>query len=303
MHGDRGVGLLAGLPEHVPVAGVERGEAELGRVLAEGDGVAALGGAPPNLGRGRVRVPQRDEGQRHQASLARAAAPLVDHPVVVDLEAGEGELLVFPFGEPLAGEARKGVRVVDPDLLVVGVHVGEAGRLVIGARPEVLVDRRDVLVLLDRHPSRRMQPVRAHDQVVEEPDVGPWPSSTSRSMVSTPPLNVLFVFSRTQRGPRSRMRAGSSRSHRSRGSRMWSSTEMMSGNSSSAGVVDMAAPVLEGPMPSRMGWTRSIHASTPNGARDEGGGLAHRRRPFPEAHRLLPASSTPLTVTDITFYD
>ena len=32
------------------------------------------------------------------------------------------------------------------------------------------------------------------------------PSSTPRSIVSTPPLNVLFVFSRTQRGPRSAQR-------------------------------------------------------------------------------------------------
>ena len=38
------------------------------------------------------------------------------------------------------------------------------------------------------------------------------PSSASRSIVSTPPLNVLFVFSRTQRGPRWRSEAGSSRS-------------------------------------------------------------------------------------------
>ena len=75
------------------------------------------------------------------------------------------------------------------------------------------------------------------------------PSSTPRSIVSVPPLKVLFVFSRTQRGPRSRTGAGSSRCHRSRGSRMWSSTEMMRGKSSSAGVTEAVGVAV-----AVMGW-------------------------------------------------
>ena len=173
MHGDGGVRFLARRPERVPVAGVERREAELGRVLAEGDGVASLGRAAPYLGRGGHRVPERNEGERDQAAPAGAAAPLVDHPVVVDLEAEQGEVLVGSLGEALPGEAREGVRVVDPDLLMVGVHVGQAGRLVVGPGAEVLVDGRQVLVPLEGHAAGRVEAVGAHDEVVEDPDVGP----------------------------------------------------------------------------------------------------------------------------------
>ena len=173
MHGDGRVRLLAGRPERVPVAGVERGEAELGRVLAEGDGVAALGGAAADLGGGRLGVPQRDERERDQTAPSGPAAPLVDHPVVVDLQTEQGERLVVPLGETLPGEARERVRVVDPDLLVVGVHVTQAGRLVVGARAKVLVNSRDVLVPLERHATGRVEAVGTHDEVVEEPDVGP----------------------------------------------------------------------------------------------------------------------------------
>ena len=91
-------------------------------------------------------VPQRDEGQRDQKPPSGSAAPIVDHPVVVDLQAERGRATCRAARRSPAGEARKSVRVADPDLLVVEVHVGQTGRLVVGARTEVLVDGRQVLV-------------------------------------------------------------------------------------------------------------------------------------------------------------
>ena len=49
----------------------------------------------------------------------------------------------------------------------------QSGRLVVGTRAEVLVDGRQVLVPLERHAAGRVEAVGAHDEVVEEPDVGP----------------------------------------------------------------------------------------------------------------------------------
>ena len=54
------------------------------------------------------------------------AAPLLDHPVVVGLDAQQGELLVLGLGEGLAAEARER-REAERRLEVVDVHVLEPG--------------------------------------------------------------------------------------------------------------------------------------------------------------------------------
>ena len=64
-------------------------------------------GVALGLGRGQLGVPQRDEAQRDVVA-ARGRAPLLDHPVVVGLDAGQAELLVLALVEGLAAEAREG---------------------------------------------------------------------------------------------------------------------------------------------------------------------------------------------------
>ena len=55
--------------------------------LAEAHGVHTACRVAPHLGRGQHRVPQRDQGQRDQPTLGLGPAPLLDHPVVVGLDA------------------------------------------------------------------------------------------------------------------------------------------------------------------------------------------------------------------------
>ena len=57
----------------------------------------------------------------------RVAAPLVDHPVVVGLDAHEAEVLVVAFRQVLAAEAQPR-REAQRRRGVVAVHVDEAGR-------------------------------------------------------------------------------------------------------------------------------------------------------------------------------
>ena len=167
------LGLHAGRPEDVPLPRVHGRQAELGRVLGEGDGVAALGRAAPDLLGGQRRVPQGNEGERDQATAAGAPRPLVDHPVVVDAQAGEGEVLVLPLEEALPGEAGEDVREVDGRLDVVERHVGQALGLVPGALAEVVVGGGHVALLVPRHPGRGVEQAGGHDQVVEDPQVTP----------------------------------------------------------------------------------------------------------------------------------
>ena len=112
-------------------------QAEEGRDLAEAHGAHAAVGVAPHLGRRQLGVPQRDEAQGDEPA-ARVAAPLLDHPVVVGLDAEQAELLVLGLGEGLAAEAGEG-REAQRRLNVVGVHVVEPGLDLVGARAHVLV--------------------------------------------------------------------------------------------------------------------------------------------------------------------
>ncbi len=171
VHRHGGVGLLARPPQDVPVAAVHRGEAELRRVLGEGDCVAALGRTPADLLGGEGRIPQRHERQGDQPAPAGAAAPVVDDPVVVDPEALQRELLVVALEKPLAAEAGEDVGVVDRRLDVVQIHVVEAGALLVGAGPEILVDRGDVALLLPGHAGGAVEEAGGHDEILVEPHV------------------------------------------------------------------------------------------------------------------------------------
>ena len=107
------------------------GQPEAGRDLAEGDGPDAPLGVALGLGGGQLDVPQRDEAER-DVDAAGGRAPLLDHPVVVRLDAGEAELLVLALVERLAAEAGEGrerqraVRVVEGQVLDALVTVPAA---------------------------------------------------------------------------------------------------------------------------------------------------------------------------------
>jgi hypothetical protein len=85
----------------------------LGRPSAGGLSLKAIdvlpfAGAAADLGGGEVDVPERDEGHREQPTGTLPAAPLLDHPVVVRLDAGERDVLVGRLQEGLSAESGHG---------------------------------------------------------------------------------------------------------------------------------------------------------------------------------------------------
>src|SRR5699024_4475515 len=146
-------------------------EAEPIRVLGERDRIAALGGAATHFVSGQLWVPQGDEGQGNEPSFASPTRPVVDHPVVVDLDAQKSEILIVPLGEALTAEAREGVGKVDGHVHVVRVHVGEPGGLVPCAFAEIVVGGGFVDDHLVGHSGRRVQAAGGDFEVLVEPDV------------------------------------------------------------------------------------------------------------------------------------
>ena len=163
--------------------------------------------------------------ERDQAAT-RVAAPLLDHPVVVGLDARQPEVLVGAFEERLAAEARQrreAHRRFDP----AHVHVGEARRRVVATRAHVVVGDRSERHLLFRvadggdHALVRVHEVFVEPAVdlggrvvVEVLDVaGGARRSRSRGCRGAPPWG-------RDRGTR----PASQRSHTCGGSTTWSST-------------------------------------------------------------------------------
>ena len=173
VHVDDGAGLGAGPEERVPVVVgvVHRGQAEEGRDLAEAHGPHPPPGVAPHLVGGQLGVPQGDEGERDQPAPGLGPAPLLDHPVVVGLHAEQGELLVLGFGEGLAAEAREG-REAERRLEVVGVHVLEPGRDLVGAGTHVLVGDALHGHLVAGHADGRVDAEQRALQVLVVPPVG-----------------------------------------------------------------------------------------------------------------------------------
>ena len=132
VHADHGPRLLARDEERIPVAGVDAREAEVGWNLAEADRVHTTRRVAPDLGRRQIGVPEWDERKRDQPTAA-VTAPLLDHPVVVRVDAGRREVTVLRLEERLAAEARERgerERRLDP----IDVHVVEAGLRVRSSR-------------------------------------------------------------------------------------------------------------------------------------------------------------------------
>ena len=182
MHAQRHAGVVAYCEDGVPVAGVDARQPEPGGELAEAERAHAALGVALDLGDGEVDVPQRHQAQR-DVHAARRAAPLLDHPVVVRLDAGKPELPVLRLVEGLAtepGERRKRKRPVDP----VELEVPDAGFGVVAARAHFVVggsgerhhravELRDVAVRRRRERNRDELLVDVDEPVLEVPGVAP----------------------------------------------------------------------------------------------------------------------------------
>ena len=157
-------------PERVPVVAVEaRASPRLLGVLGERDGVAALGRHPADLGGHELGVPDGGDGQRDEPA-GLVPAPLVDVPVVVGPDHGQGHVLVLGAAEELAAELRErreAHRAED----AVGVHVGDAGLDVVATVPHLGEGGRVDAVLVGRPAGDGVQPDVGQLLALVEPDV------------------------------------------------------------------------------------------------------------------------------------
>ena len=103
VHAHHGGRLFASGEEGIPVPGVDRRQAQVGRDLRETHRPYASLGVAPHLGGGQLHVPQRDEAQRDQPP-GGGTAPLLHHPVVVGLNTQQGQIHVGGLGKGLAAE-------------------------------------------------------------------------------------------------------------------------------------------------------------------------------------------------------
>ena len=192
-----------------------------------------------HLGGGQLGVPQRHDREREQPALALARRPLVEHPVVVGLHAEQGELLVGPLVERLAGEAGERVREADRRLDVVGVHVGEPLGLDPAAGPDLVEGGRGDVEVVEADGRRQLG--ERVDEVVVEPPVAPLAVLDAPLVGEDAALEVeLRPVALDPRGRGRGTSPGSRSVHRVGGSTTWSSTEMMRGISTS-----VMGPILE----------------------------------------------------------
>ena len=140
MHRDRHFALVDGGPEGIPVVGVKRRQAERDRVFGEGHRAAALGGGAAHLSRRQLGIVERHEHARDQPFRGRRT-PFVERPVVVGLDALEGEGAILPLEEDRPREPWER-REVEAGLDTVEVHVQHAGDRVVTPGEHVVVARR-----------------------------------------------------------------------------------------------------------------------------------------------------------------
>ena len=147
--------------------------AEGAGVVGEGDGVAALAGDAPHLARHLLGVPDGRDRQRDEAA-GMLAAPVVDVPVVVGAQHGDGELALAGRGlaaEELADEARHRGEAERAEH-AVGVHVVDARVDVVAAGPQLRERGRLHAVLLGRAARHGVQPHVGDLLALEHPEVG-----------------------------------------------------------------------------------------------------------------------------------
>ena len=118
--------------------------------------------------RGR-RVPQGDKRQRDKPTPGIAGAPLVDHPVVVGLNAQQGQFLVLPLKKRLPAEPGQHVRETERGVNVVSRHVGQPVGLLPPAGPDLVEGHRLHVESLEARGCRELG--ERIDEVVVEPPV------------------------------------------------------------------------------------------------------------------------------------
>ena len=171
VHRDHQAQLVRGREDRVPVAVLvmDRRQPELGRLLREREGRHALGRHPVHLLDRELRVPHRDQHQRDVAA-GRRTAPILDHPVVPRLQAGEAEFAVTRLHEQLPAEPRQrreAQRREDAGL----VHVLDPGLRVVTARPHLGVRHRLRTEFLLGLAGHRRQAARRESLAVVDPDL------------------------------------------------------------------------------------------------------------------------------------
>ena len=169
MHAHDRAGLGARLEEGIPVTRVDARQPEMHRDLAERHRVHTTIGVAANLEGSRLHVPQRDQADRDEAT-ARVTTPFLDRPVVVGLDARQGQLLVRCLGEGLPAEPREG-RIARGRFHPVDVHVRQPGFGVVAPRPHVVVGDRRHRHLVARVPDGGDHPLVRVDQVLVDPCV------------------------------------------------------------------------------------------------------------------------------------
>ena len=114
----------ADLPQLIPMRGMNARKTMEGRVVREGDGPAALGHYPFDLGNHQIAVPDGQHG--HWDNAARVGRrPFVDMPVVIRLDNPFSGLLIFRLVKEVACEGREG-RKANRGKNAVGIHIANA---------------------------------------------------------------------------------------------------------------------------------------------------------------------------------
>lgn len=157
----------------VPVAGVDAGQAEHRRVLAEGHGVKASFGVLINHLRAEFGVQQPGQLARNDAVGVRAR-PDLEMPVVPGLYTGQGEVtIVRQLLQPLAGESRQERREVERGVDAVEVHVFDAFMDIPSAPAHFVESYRLEAVLGHRPPDHRIEPDIGQLPAVVHPGLSP----------------------------------------------------------------------------------------------------------------------------------
>ena len=164
------LGFRARREERVPEPGVDAGKPSTQGFSLKVTRVEAARGVAPDLGRRRARRPTAGPDQRDEpAGVGRA--PLLDHPVVVRLDAGQAELAVLGLTELLAAEPDH-LREAQRRLDMVEVHVLEPGDRVEAAASHLLEADRVEVHLLAAQAHRGDVAADGLDHLVEDPYLG-----------------------------------------------------------------------------------------------------------------------------------
>ncbi len=153
------------------MTGVDAGQSQMWRNLAEADRPYAPFRVPAHLLGGQLRVPQRDERERYEASARGRAAPVLDHPVVVRAHTEQRQFAVLGLREGLSAKARE-CGETEGGLHMVGVHVRQPLRHAEGTGAHLLVGDAFESDVVPGVPDGRVEAGQGAVQVLVDPPVG-----------------------------------------------------------------------------------------------------------------------------------